>query len=103
MSSVIEHVSGRPFIDGVVGTVIDNGYFYCLHKSCPFSLRVILEKVGGMNVVVGVKSVMFQYHNHDKTKKSRVQVKKEMREVLGMASVDPNRPECVAFEAKCQA
>ena len=76
MSFVIEYVSGRPFIDGVVGTVIDNGYFYCHHKSCPFSLRVDLEKVGGMNVVVGVKYVVFEYHNHEKTKKSRVQAKK---------------------------
>ena len=43
MSFVIEYVSGRAFIDGVVGKVIDNGYFYCHHDSCPFSLKVVLK------------------------------------------------------------
>ena len=67
MSFVIEYVSGRPFIDGVVGKVIDSGYF-CHHDSCPFSLKVNIEKIGGQNVVVGVKSVVFGFHNHEQTK-----------------------------------
>ena len=101
MSFVIEYVSGRAFIDGVVGNVIDNGYFYCDHKSCPFSLKVELKKAGDEKVVVGVKSVIFGYHNHEKTEKSRATVKKEMNLALDVTSLYPEKPECVDFKANC--
>ena len=101
MSSIVEYVSGRLFIDGVMGTVIKNGYFYCHHRSCPFSLKVNLEQVNGMTIVVGVESVLFGLHNHQETAKKRVQVKNEMKLALDVASLDPDLPECVAFKASC--
>ena len=100
MSSA-EYVSGRLFIDGVMGTVINKGYFYCHHRSCPFSLKVVLEKVGSENVVVGVESVLFGFHNHEETKKKRVQVEQDMKLALDVASLDPDLPECLAFKASC--
>ena len=84
-----------------MGTVIKNGYFYCHHRSCPFSLKVNLEQVNGMTIVVGVESVLFGLHNHQETAKKRVQVKNEMKLALDVASLDPDLPECVAFKASC--
>ena len=101
MSSLVEYVSGRLFIDGVMGTVISNRYFYCHHRSCPFSLKVILKPLNGMKVVVGVETVLFGFHIHDETDKTRVQVKSEMKMAIDAVSLYPKNPECVAFKTEC--
>ena len=72
MSSVVEYVSRQLFIDGVWGTVSSNGYFSCHHDSCPFSLKVTFEPLNDKTrVVVGVESVLFGFHNHETTEKTK--------------------------------
>ena len=52
-------------------------------------------------MVVGVKSVVFGFHNHEQTTKSRVQVKKEMKLALDAVSLYPEKTECIEFKKKC--
>mgnify|MGYP004636557411 CR=1 FL=1 len=101
MSSVIEYVSGRLFIDGVWGNPSSNGYFACHHKSCPFSLKVIQEKVGDQKVVVGVKEVLFGYHNHEATDLNKTKVRSAMKLALDAATLYPKTPEAIQFKADC--
>ena len=101
MSFVVEYVSGRLFIDGIWGSTSTNGYFSCHHPSCPFSLKVVQKPLNDIRVVVGVESVLFGFHNHEATDKSKAKVKAEMKMALDVVSLYPKNPESVTFKAKC--
>ena len=99
MSSVIEYVSGRLFIDGVWGNTTSNSYFSCHYVSCPFSLKVIQDKVGGQKVVVGVEKVLFGHHNHEPTDCNKIRVRSTMKQALDAARLFPEMPEAIRFKA----
>ena len=103
MSFLIEYVSGRLFINGVWGTVTTNGYFSCHHPSCPFSLKVVQERLNDLRVVVGVESVLFEHHNHDPTIKSKIKARNVMKQALEVVSLLPDDPGSVKFKAECEA
>ena len=54
MEFVLEYVGAHLFINGVFGTVVQKGYFYCNHPNCPFALKVTLQHIDGERRAVAV-------------------------------------------------
>ena len=58
-----------------------NGYFSCKFDTCPFSIKMVTEKVNSQTVAVGVERILFGFHNHEKTEKTKTDIKRDEAEV----------------------
>ena len=100
MSFILEYIDDHLFIDGVFGTVVQKGYFYCNHPNCPYSLRVTLQRVDGKRRVVAVESVVCSIHYHENDGKSKSQARKEIVRDLLLIKKDEKSPEAEAAKAR---
>ena len=103
MSGHIEYVSGRLFVDGLWGMMSSNGYFSCYCPTCPFSLKMVTEQVNGHKVAVGIESVLFGFHNHEETRKSKTDIKREMKSKSESLTAFSTGAEALQFHRECEA
>ena len=97
MSCCIEYVSGCLFVNGIWGTMASKGYFSCKFETCPFSLKMVTEKVDSQTVAVGVERILFGFHNHEKTEKSKTDSKREMTQKLESLTAFSSGEEALQF------
>ena len=101
MTVRIEYVSGRLFVDGLWGTMSSNGYFSCFYKTCPFSLKMATQLVNDKKVAVDIESVLFGFHNHEETQKSKTDVRREMKRKSETLTAFSTRTEALQFQEEC--
>ena len=98
MSSVIKH-RHRIFHDGVLLKNKGDGFFYCHHKTCPFSVRLSFPVVGGVDQP-SVDKLIFPVHCHDFPDVSRPEKKDMIQRELDI--IEEGGPESEFLKEKHQ-
>ena len=102
MSAPIEYVSKLPFVDGLYGKMSSNGYFSCYFKTCPFSLKMVMQQVNDQKVAVDIERVLFGFHNHQITRMSKTDMKREMQRKAESLAAFSTGEEALQFHRDCE-
>ena len=98
MSLSIEYVSHRLFVGGYYGRIFSNHYFRCFFESCPFSVLLAVSIVSGASVASSTQKVVVPVHYHEKTERSKGEIKKEIMNQLKFICQHPDDPQAIIFQ-----